>query len=128
MRDVRELGVRFALDDFGTGYSSLSYLRRFPVQVLKVDKSFIDDVTDTDAGGPLVKSIIDMAASLRLKVIAEGIEHDAQAEQLRWCACELGQGYRYSRPLPPAEAAAFNLPGDLRPLGQALRIVGEQTA
>ena len=102
MAQVRALGVRFALDDFGTGYSSLSYLQRFPVDVLKVDKSFIDHVGERD-GGALVQAIVHMARSLRMRVVAEGIEEEAQAQLLREMGCDLGQGYRFSRPLPAAD-------------------------
>ena len=98
MDEVKALGARIALDDFGTGYSSLSYLRQFRVDVVKVDKSFIDDVVDRD-GSSLVEAIVHMASSLRMKVVAEGIEADEQADVLRRLGCELGQGYRYSRPL-----------------------------
>lgn len=98
MDEVKALGARIALDDFGTGYSSLSYLRQFRVDVVKVDKSFIDDVVDSD-GSSLVEAIVNMAASLRMKVVAEGIEADDQADVLRRLGCELGQGFRFSRPL-----------------------------
>ena len=128
MADVRQLGARFALDDFGTGYSSLSYLRRFPVQVLKIDKSFIDDVTDQDSGGPLVHAIVNMAASLRLSVVAEGIEHDVQAEMLRGYGCDLAQGYRFSRPLNVADVLPFQAPGDARAAEPILRLIDKRTA
>lgn len=128
MADVRQLGARFALDDFGTGYSSLSYLRRFPVQVLKIDKSFIDDVTDQESGGPLVHAIVNMAASLRLSVVAEGIEHDVQAEMLRGYGCDLAQGYRFSRPLNVDDVLPFQAPGDLRAAEPFLRLINKRTA
>lgn len=128
MADVRQLGARFALDDFGTGYSSLSYLRRFPVQVLKIDKSFIDDVTDQESGGPLVHAIVNMAASLRLSVVAEGIEHDVQAEMLRGYGCDLAQGYRFSRPLNVEDVLPFRAPGDLRAAEPFLRLIDKRTA
>jgi EAL domain-containing protein (putative c-di-GMP-specific phosphodiesterase class I) len=88
MHQVRALGVRFALDDFGTGYSSLNYLRRFPVDVLKVDKTFIDALNEPE-GKLLVRAIINMAASLHLRVVAEGIEHVDQAVELERYDCQL---------------------------------------
>jgi EAL domain-containing protein (putative c-di-GMP-specific phosphodiesterase class I) len=122
MDEVRALGARFALDDFGTGYSSLSYLRRFPVSMLKVDKSFIDVLNEPD-GTLLVRAIINMAASLRLVVVAEGIEDPSQAAALRQFGCHLGQGYHFSRPMPAAEVesspASFVVPAE-----PILRIVG----
>lgn len=104
MDEVKALGARFALDDFGTGYSSLSYLRQFRVDVVKVDKSFIDDVIETD-GSSLVEAIVHMAASLRMKVVAEGIEADEQTDELVRLGCDLGQGFRFSRPLEPCDVA-----------------------
>ncbi|MBJ7470165.1 MAG: bifunctional diguanylate cyclase/phosphodiesterase [Solirubrobacteraceae bacterium] len=122
MAEVKALGARFALDDFGTGYSSLSYLRQFRVDVVKVDKSFIDDVIERD-GSSLVEAIVHLASSLRMMVVAEGIEADAQAEELRRLGCDLGQGYRFSRPLQAGDVLAapsiFGSP--LEPAG-ALRV------
>ena len=102
LRALRDLGVRLAIDDFGVGYSSLSYLQRFQFDVLKIDKSFIDAIA---LGGtnPLVKAMITMGNDLRLKVIAEGIETPAQVYALQQRGCRLGQGYLFSRPLPPDE-------------------------
>ncbi len=102
MEEVRALGVRFALDDFGTGYSSLSYLQRFPVDVLKIDKAFIDALDDPD-GVLLVRAIVNMAASLQLRVVAEGVEEREQAEALQRFGCHLVQGYHFSRPVPAGE-------------------------
>lgn len=113
MAEVKALGARFALDDFGTGYSSLSYLRQFRVDVVKVDKSFIDDVIETD-GSSLVEAIVHMAASLRMKVVAEGIEADEQTDELRRLGCDLGQGFRFSRPLQASDVmdapTVFHMP------------------
>jgi EAL domain-containing protein (putative c-di-GMP-specific phosphodiesterase class I) len=124
MAEVKALGARFALDDFGTGYSSLSYLRQFRVDVVKVDKSFIDDVIDAD-GSSLVEAIVHLASSLRMKVIAEGIEADEQADVLRALGCEIGQGFRFSRPLQAGDVMGappvFGLP---RPITSPLRIAG----
>jgi EAL domain-containing protein (putative c-di-GMP-specific phosphodiesterase class I) len=97
---LKELGVRLAIDDFGTGYSSLSYLRDLPFDILKVDKSFVDRLADADGEGrALVSSIVSMAADLKLKTVAEGIESSNQLELLRAMSCDVGQGYLFARPL-----------------------------
>ncbi|MDO9352918.1 MAG: EAL domain-containing protein [Solirubrobacteraceae bacterium] len=123
--ELRALGVRLAIDDFGTGYSSLSYLHRFSIDVLKIDKSFIDRVTEEGPGGALVDAIVNMASSLGLAVVAEGIEEPAQVRALVDIRCELGQGYHYARPLPVGDVAAFELaPGPAAPVQQGpLRIL-----
>ncbi len=104
---IKELGVRIALDDFGTGYSSLTYLRRLPVGTLKVDKSFIDDILADRTQADLVGYIIDMAHTLNLSVVAEGVESEAQVEMLHQYDCDCIQGYVFSRPVPAAEALAL---------------------
>ena len=101
---LKDLGVRIALDDFGTGYSSLTYLRRLPVGTLKVDKSFIDDILADRVQADLVGYIIDMAHTMNLSVVAEGVESEAQLEKLHQYDCDCIQGYVFSRPLPAAEA------------------------
>jgi diguanylate cyclase (GGDEF)-like protein/PAS domain S-box-containing protein len=101
---LKEIGVKIALDDFGTGYSSLTYLRRLPVGTLKVDKSFIDDILADRTQADLVGYIIDMAHTLNLSVVAEGVESEAQLEKLHQYDCDRIQGYVFSRPLPAAEA------------------------
>ncbi len=98
LQDIRRLGVRVYLDDFGTGFCSLSYLSRLPVDALKIDRSFIQDLPDDMRAGSLVKAIIALAHSLGLKVIAEGVETQAQADWLRDWNCNLLQGYLYSKP------------------------------
>jgi diguanylate cyclase (GGDEF)-like protein/PAS domain S-box-containing protein len=106
LADLKELGVRLAIDDFGTGYSSLSYLRRFPVDILKIDRSFIENVaTRTDAVA-LVRAIVDLGRSLKLMTVAEGVELPEQAAELRALGCEMAQGYLFSRPLEPAAVGA----------------------
>jgi EAL domain-containing protein (putative c-di-GMP-specific phosphodiesterase class I) len=97
------LGVRIALDDFGTGYSSLSYLKRFPFGVLKIDRSFVNDIIDNPDDGALCEAIIQMAHVLKLRVVAEGVETAEQLEYLVARGVDLVQGYYYSRPLPAAE-------------------------
>ncbi len=101
---LKELGIRIAMDDFGTGYSSLTYLRRLPVGSLKVDKSFIDDILEDRIQADLVGYIIDMAHTLNLSVVAEGVESEAQLQKLHEFDCDCIQGYVFSRPLPAAEA------------------------
>jgi len=104
LRDLKELGVRIAVDDFGTGYSSLNYLRRFPVDVLKIDKAFVDEIADQfSKDTALVHTIIEIGRILGLEVVAEGIEHNVQVEALRDLGCEIGQGYQFGRPIPAAE-------------------------
>jgi EAL domain-containing protein (putative c-di-GMP-specific phosphodiesterase class I) len=103
LRELRTLGVRVAIDDFGTGYSSLSYLRQMPVDVLKIDKSFIDDILRSDEQLALVEAIISLARSLKLAVIAEGIEDEAHCRQLVQMGCPYGQGYLFSKPVSAAE-------------------------
>ena len=107
LTELRGLGVRVALDDFGTGFSSLSYLRRFRFDVLKVDRSFINDLerSNTDLG--LVASIVSMGRILGVDVVAEGVESNAQLRCLQQAGCNLIQGYLFSKPLPAAEFSAF---------------------
>ncbi len=107
MTTLSEFGIRFSIDDFGTGYSSLSYLKRLPINELKIDKSFIDDVTNQDSAVPLVDAIITMAKSLGLDIVAEGVEHDYQFNYLAQQASMLIQGYLFSRPLPISDWYKF---------------------
>ncbi len=101
---LKELGVRIAIDDFGTGYSSLAYLRRFPVDVLKVDRSFVDGLGPDPEDSAIVSAIVKLAHTLELESVAEGVETQAQLDQLRAMGCDLAQGYLFSRPLPVEEA------------------------
>jgi diguanylate cyclase (GGDEF)-like protein len=97
--DLRQLGIRLAIDDFGTGYSSLRYLQRFPIDILKVAKPFVDGLAGGGQESPVARAIVDLARALGLGTIAEGIEEQAQAMRLRGLGCALGQGYLYGRPL-----------------------------
>lgn len=99
LRELKNLGVRLAVDDFGTGYSALSYLQRFPMDILKIDKTFVDGLGDSTEQDRLVRGIIDLAHDLNLATVAEGIERPEQAEALRTMRSELGQGYHFARAL-----------------------------
>jgi EAL domain-containing protein (putative c-di-GMP-specific phosphodiesterase class I) len=100
---LRSLGVAIAIDDFGTGYSSLAYLKRFPLSALKIDKSFIRDITTDSENAAITQAIVSMGHALGLSVIAEGVETREQLGFLRDCSCDLAQGYFFARPMPPLE-------------------------
>ncbi len=104
LKQLRQLGVQLSIDDFGTGYSSLSYLHRFPINTLKIDRSFVMTMEAGSENGEIVRTIIALAKTLNLSVIAEGIESIHQIHQLRVLGCEYGQGYLFSRPVPVDEA------------------------
>jgi EAL domain-containing protein (putative c-di-GMP-specific phosphodiesterase class I) len=104
MQALKQLGVRLAIDDFGTGYSSLSYLSRFPLDVMKIDKSFLVDVCSSADRHAFLRSIIDMGHTLHLSTLGEGIENESELELLRACGCDLGQGFLFARPLTPDQA------------------------
>jgi sensor c-di-GMP phosphodiesterase-like protein len=95
------MGVRVAIDDFGTGYSSLSYLQQLPVDILKIDRSFVAAIETPDADGSLAPAIVSLASALNLVVVAEGVETEIQGDTLRGVGCELAQGYFFARPLDP---------------------------
>ncbi|SDJ42093.1 PAS domain S-box-containing protein/diguanylate cyclase (GGDEF) domain-containing protein [Frankineae bacterium MT45] len=101
---LRDLGVRIAIDDFGTGYSSLAYLTQLPIDLLKVDKSFVDHVTTNAQAASLAEAIIALSHSMKFTTVAEGIEESAQADWLRGLNCAYGQGYLWSRPVPLSDA------------------------
>jgi EAL domain-containing protein (putative c-di-GMP-specific phosphodiesterase class I) len=100
LQEIRALGVTIAIDDFGTGFSSLSYLARLPVDTLKIDRSFVNDMTSGPVGLALVSTIITLAHSVKLKVVAEGVETAEQSSLLRLLKCDELQGFLYSKPVP----------------------------
>jgi EAL domain-containing protein (putative c-di-GMP-specific phosphodiesterase class I) len=100
LRAIRAMGVSIAIDDFGTGFSSLSYLSKLPLDTLKIDRSFVHDMTAGRQGSVLVSSIISLAHSLKLKVVAEGVETEEQSTLLRALGCDEWQGYLFGRPVP----------------------------
>ena len=99
LTDLKALGVGLAVDDFGTGYSSLTYLRGFPVDILKIDKAFVDDVAVDAEAAQLARAIVELGRTLHLSTVAEGIEHAVQWDVMRATSCALGQGYLFSRPV-----------------------------
>jgi len=99
LRALRDIGVGISIDDFGMGYSSLNYLRRFPITAVKIDRAFVNDLTSSDNGGAIVTAVIGMARSLRLRVVAEGVETAEQFAILRSRDCDEAQGYYFSRPV-----------------------------
>ena len=103
MHHLKELGVKLSMDDFGTGYSSLSYLHQFPLDILKIDRSFVKDIVGNKGDGAIAKAVIAMAHSMNLKVVAEGVETEEQFEFLKAHDCEVIQGYLISRPIPAQE-------------------------
>ncbi len=107
MRHVKEMGISIAIDDFGTGYSSLSYLKRFPIDILKVDRSFVMDIPNDRDDMEITAAVVAMAHKLNLKVVAEGIETQAQLDFLTENKCEFGQGYFIAKPMPMLQLEAF---------------------
>ncbi|OIR02383.1 cyclic di-GMP phosphodiesterase Gmr [mine drainage metagenome] len=113
LMELHHMGLSIAIDDFGTGYSSFSYLKRFPIDRLKIDRSFVQDLGRDQTGEEIVGAIIAMAHSLKMSVIAEGVESAQQLDMLRDMGCEEIQGFYYSRPVPAAEFARFLQAGEL---------------
>ncbi|MGE4447369.1 MAG: EAL domain-containing protein [Azospira sp.] len=107
LKAMNAMGVLLSIDDFGTGYSSLAYLKRFTVDKLKIDQSFVRDITSDGDSAAIVRAVVQMASSLKLKTIAEGVETESQAAALRATGCDEVQGYLYARPMPAAECEAY---------------------
>jgi diguanylate cyclase (GGDEF)-like protein/PAS domain S-box-containing protein len=107
LQALKEMGVQIAIDDFGTGYSSLSYLRQFPINVLKIDRSFVHEISDEPAGASIVSAVISMGKSLGHRVIAEGVETGTQLAFLQAARCGEGQGFYFSEPLAPEQFAGL---------------------
>src|SRR6185436_789337 len=102
LKRLKDLGVQLSIDDFGTGYSSLGYLHRFPVNTLKIDRSFIGRIGEAAENIEIVRTIVSLAENMGMEVVAEGVETLAQLSQLRKLNCEYGQGYLFSRPVDAA--------------------------
>jgi EAL domain-containing protein (putative c-di-GMP-specific phosphodiesterase class I) len=103
MRKLDRLGVRLAIDDFGTGHSSLAYLKQFPVQEVKVDRTFVQGIVDSPVDSAIVKAIIDLANAMGISTVAEGVETEGQLARLRMLGCPVAQGFYFSQPLRAAE-------------------------
>jgi EAL domain-containing protein (putative c-di-GMP-specific phosphodiesterase class I) len=106
-QELKAMGIQLAVDDFGMGYSNLSYLLQFPIDMLKIDRTFIQQITDTSADNAIVSAIIAMGQSLGYLVVAEGIETQVQKDYLQSRGCEMGQGYLFSRPVPAGEISSL---------------------
>ncbi len=112
LHELRELGICLAIDDFGTGYSSLTYLREFPIDIVKIDRSFMSELEDEHQFTPIVEMVITLARNLKLQVVAEGVENAVQAERLRALGCDLVQGFYFARPSSPAQIAQLAWPSN----------------
>ena len=104
INQIRRLDVAVLLDDFGTGYSSLSYLHQFPIDVLKIDRSFIMNMSNSPDENPIISTIVTLAEAMSMKIVAEGIEEQYQLEKLIDMGCQYGQGFMFAKPLPVEEA------------------------
>jgi len=104
---LNDMGISLSIDDFGTGYSSLSYLKRFPINSLKIDQSFVRDISKNSNDAAIVFSTIALAHSMVLPVIAEGIENERQLQYLQRYGCDQGQGFLFGKPQPPEEFIQF---------------------
>jgi diguanylate cyclase (GGDEF)-like protein/PAS domain S-box-containing protein len=127
LRNLKALGIQVSIDDFGTGYSSLAYLKRFPIDKLKIDIAFVREVTSNPDDAAIVLAIINMAHSLKLQVVAEGVEGDAQLAYLKRHGCDEMQGYYFSRPVPEAELEQMLREGKCLPALADEAPAGQQT-
>jgi len=116
---INRLDVRTTLDDFGTGYSSLSYLTKFPFQTLKIDRSFITDLEQSPASVAIVQTVIELAAKLGMQTVAEGVETQAQLEQLRRTRCDAVQGFLLAHPMPASMVMTMLAGKDVKALGRS---------
>jgi EAL domain-containing protein (putative c-di-GMP-specific phosphodiesterase class I) len=107
MNALHEAGLFIALDDFGTGYTSLQHLKRLPIEVLKIDRAFVNGLPNDKQDGAIVEALLSIARAFSFATLAEGIETEAQAAALRGAGCELGQGYLYARPMPAEDFSVF---------------------
>jgi predicted signal transduction protein with EAL and GGDEF domain len=126
LQSLRKRGVQVAIDDFGTGYSSLSYLRKFPIDTLKIDQSFVAQIDSGDEDAAIVTAVLGMARSLKMRVVAEGVETFEQLEFLHARHCEAAQGYYFSRPVPAAQFAKLLETGLSPEVRAALRTLNER--
>ena len=106
LKELKSMGFQLSIDDFGTGYSSLSYLKKFPIDRLKIDRSFVVDIEQNEEDRAIVRAIIDLAHTLQISVIAEGVEEKTQGDMLSRMGCDIIQGYLYSKPI---DGVAFTL-------------------
>lgn len=118
MRELKTMGIKIALDDFGTGYSSLSYIKNYPLDVLKIDQSFVRNMLEDPIDQSIIKTIIQLANNLALRVVAEGVETLEHANKLVAMGCDIMQGFYYARPLPSAEVTEYLLGNKTLPLGK----------
>jgi EAL domain-containing protein (putative c-di-GMP-specific phosphodiesterase class I) len=115
LQTLRDLGVRVAIDDFGTGYSSLAYLRDFPIDIVKMDRSFVRELGHGRADDALVRSVVELGDALNMQIVAEGIEEVEQLDSLRDLHCAIGQGYFFSRPVSGDALTEILRTGEHRP-------------
>jgi len=116
LKELKDIGVLLALDDFGTGYSSLSHLKRFPIDALKIDQSFVRELNRGEDGIDIVSALIAMGKSLRLRVVAEGVETREQLAVLKEHGCPQGQGFYFSRPVPAEQFSRLLQPHVTEPV------------
>jgi EAL domain-containing protein (putative c-di-GMP-specific phosphodiesterase class I) len=107
LNELKDMGLKLAIDDFGTGYSSLAYLKKFKIDRLKIDQSFVRDIATDPNDAAIVHAIVQMAHTLNLQVIAEGVENEEMLQYVSSCQCDQAQGYHFARPMPPEAFSAF---------------------
>jgi EAL domain-containing protein (putative c-di-GMP-specific phosphodiesterase class I) len=106
-QEMSEAGIQIAFDDFGTGFASLTHLRDFPVDIIKLDRSFVNDISQGGSSAAIIRALIGLGKSMNLKIVAEGIETEEQAAFLRELGCDVAQGYLYAKPLSLEDARSF---------------------